>query len=346
MDFDMYASGKITLRQYVEFLDENGYSDCFHYVDDNGFGKDFVQLCLISKKDMRSPHKLSMEQMQILVTNTKRAISQFLITDTSSKTTIRDIDTYDSITTVYTDNQGAMVVETDGGKGRYTYSTPRTDDVGETIQCHCEKRWRDDEGKTHYDRYMVDCGQDAMYLAGYQYLLDTHSSSNPKALEVIKRAISGNTEGLGKRDYLSSIVNTMDGKEMRSSEVDPMMEDAYNKILKLLSLDKGEKVYFLTGKLSDGSTGSFIAKGKLIRPRPDEAMRYENAGCKKMSYRRIKYSPDTGRFIIAPKSAIYPVKMRNSLKSGTVHMEHMLAREATLDDFVKLLKVPDSRLQT
>ena len=344
MDFDMYASGKITLRQYVEFLEENGYSDCFHYVEGNGFGKDFVQLCLISKKDMRTPCRLNMDQMQILVTNAKRAVAHFLTTNTSSKTSIRDVDSYDNITTVYTDNDGGMVVETDGGKGRYTYSAPRVDDVGETIQCQCEKRWRDDEGKTHYDRHMVDCGIDAIYKAGYKYLVDTHSSSNPNALAVIKKAISGNTEGLGKRDYLSSVVNSMAGKEMQSNEVDPTMDDTYNKILKLLSLDKGEKVYFLTGKTRDDSMVNFIAKGKLIRPRPDEALRYENAGCKKMSYRRIQYSPESGRFIIAPKSAVYPVKMRNNLKSGTVPMEHMLAREATIDDFVKFLKVPDPRV--
>ena len=344
MDFDMYASGKITLRQYVDFLDDNGFSDCYHYVEGNGFGKDFIQLCLIGKNDMRTPRKLSLEQMQILVQNAKRIVAQFLTTDTSSKTSIRDVDSYDSITTAYTDNNGGMVVETDNGRTRYTYSAPRADDVGETIQSQCEKRWRDDEGKTHYDRYTVDCGIDAMYKYGYQYLLNTHSTSNTDSLVIIRKAITGNTEGLGKKDYLSSAVNAMKGEEMKSNDISPLMEDDFTQILDRLDLQKGEKVYFLQGNTSEGVPVSFIAKGKLVYPRADEAERYRNAGCQKMKYRRIKYSRDDDTFIVSPDWSTYPVKMRNKLKPGIVRMEHLLAREATLDDFVNFLGVPDPRM--
>lgn len=342
MDFDLYASGKITLRQYVDFLESNGYDDCFHYVEGNGFGKDFVQLCLISKKDNRTPCKITMEQMRILAGNTKRVVGHFLLADTSSPSGISDVDGADSITSVYTDNSGAMVVETD--RGSYRYGAPRVDDVGESIQCTCEKKWRDRDGKTRFSRYVADCGADAMYKAGYQFMLDTRSTANPAALAIIRKAVYGNTDGLKSRDYLSSVVNSINGKAMQSAEAEEGHEDVYIKILKLLSLDTGEKVYFLTGKVSDGSTKSFLAKGKLIRPRSDERLRYEDAGCKKMSFRRIAYSPDSGRFMVSQKSSVYPVKMRNNLKPSAVRMEHLLAREASLEDFVRLLGVPDPRL--
>lgn len=340
LDYEMYSSGKVTLRQYVDFLKNNGHEDCFYYVDAEGKPtdgeQDFVQLLLISKQDMRTPHKLSMEQMQILATNAKRIVAQFRSLDTSSSTTIRDVDTIDNITSAYTNREGGMVVETD--RGRYEYSAPRVDDVGTKIECTCSRKWRDDEGKTQYSTTTIDCGVDAMYKAGYQYLVNSRTSANSTALDIIRRAISGNTEGLGQRDYLSSVVNTMAGNEMKSNEVDSVEGDVYNKILKLLSLDKGEKVYHLT----DGDTMTFLAKGKLISPRPDEREHYINAGCQKLRYRPISYSADDGRFIVNAKSYVFPVKMRNNLKPSAVQMRHLLGREATLNDFIKM-GVPDPR---
>lgn len=343
LDYNVYSSGKISLRQYVDFLENNGYYDCFYYVDEKGektsVPNDFVQLCLISKKDMRTPHKLSIDQMKVLENNAKRAVGQFKATDTTSATNIRDVDTIDNITTAYTIRGGGMVVETD--RGRYEYTAPRVDDVGKKIQSTCSRRWRDDEGKTHTSTTTVDCGVDAMYNAGYQYLVKSHTSANANELDIIKRALSGNTEGLQQRDYLSAAVNAMSGNEMKSENVDSVEDNAINKILKLLSLEDKEKVYYLE---SDAKKMVFLAKGKLIAPKAAERMSYENAGCKKMSYRPISYDRESGRFIVDQKRRIYPVKLRNNIQPSAVHMEHMLAREATLDDFIRLLGVPDPRV--
>ena len=94
--------------------------------------------------------------------------------------------------------------------------------------------------------------------------------------------------------------------------------------------------------LTDGDTMTFLAKGKLISPRPDEREHYINAGCQKLRYRPISYSADDGRFIVNAKSYVFPVKMRNNLKPSAVQMRHLLGREATLNDFIKM-GVPDPR---
>lgn len=338
VDFDMYASGKVTLRQYVEFLESNGYDDCFQYVkDENGnTGSDFVQLCLISKKDKRTPITLSMDQMKILEANAKRVVNQFVNTDTTSATTLHDVDTIDNITSAYTDKYGRMVIETD--RGKYEYSAPRVNDVGNKIQSTCSRTWRTDDGKTQHSTTTVDCGMDSMYKAGYQYLLNSHTSANAQALDLIRRALSGNTEGLAQHDYLSSAVNALSGNEMKSDDADMVDGDVYNKIMKLISLGENEKVYYM-----EAPNMVFLAKGKRMALPSAERLRYENAGCVKMRYWPIEYDKDSGRFIVKD-SHVYPVKMRNNLKSSPVQMEHMLAREATLDDFIRLLGVPDPRV--
>ncbi len=345
LDFKTYASGAITLRQYVEFLENNGYDDCFTYVTDKNGRRspDFVQLCLISNKDKRTPRPLTIDEMNVLCKNSETIVKQFLDVKTDDPNRIRDVEGYDDITEAYTDPLGRMVVDTD--HSHYEYDIPKVDDVASTIVCTCSKQWRDDDGKTHYpEPYQIKCGTDAMYKAAYKYLLNSRTSANAQALDIIRRAIAGNTEGLHAKDPLSAMVNAMQGNQMKSNDVESVEGDVYNKILKLLGLEPGENVYLLTGRMTNNTFRSFVAKGKLLKPRSDERERYHNAACDKLKYRQITYSPSSGRFVFSKDARIVPVRLSSTTREPTIEMEHLYGRKATLEDFIRMgVPVPKNR---
>ncbi len=338
MDFDMYAAGKITLREYLKFLEENGYTDCFRYVSE----KDFVQIFLINGKDHKTPLNLTADQMKFVENNSQSRVNQFRDDVIDSPNHIGKIDNYDTIMNAYTDIDGRMMIDTE--RAHYEYSSPVVDDEGGVIQSTCSKQWRDDDDVWHYPTpYKVDCKSDAMYRAGYKYLLDSGTSANRHALDIIARAISGNTEGLKQKSSLAYQLNMLRGNTMKSNDVDESLVDPYNQILAQLNLKSNEKVYFLRGRDArhDGMPYSVLAKcSKVGYVDSSEREFYENAGNTKMRYQQITYSPEKGLGL--GKTYIGPVRLRSDTRSPMVHREGLLAREATLNDFLRL-GVPDPR---
>lgn len=347
LDYDMYALGKVTLRQYVEFLKHNGFTDCYDYLDSKGKvttqEQEFIQICLLSNKDKQRPRDLSEDAVKALYGNNIRKVTAFKLIDTSKSGDIRDVDGYYNITSVYTRNDGSMSIETPNSS--YYYSIPIVDDKANKITCNCEKKWIDDDGKTKHERYPIDCRTDEMYKAGYARLVEKSLSSNAEGLARIKNALSGNPEGLRQRDALSASVNALNGQGMKANPDEMLADDAYNKLVNLLRLDEGEKVYVLSYKTSAGDEIKFMAAGKLPKTYGPEAMRLKNAGCRKMVFRKISYDKKENKFHIAPRvdARITPVKFMNDIRySPVIIREYMLARDATTDDFIKLLGVPKS----
>lgn len=337
MDFDMYAAGKITLREYVDFLDKNGFSDCYHYAN-NGFGKEFVQLCQISKTDMRTPRNLSMAAMKTLIENSKRIIDQFIHEHTTNNTTIRNADNYSRITSAYTNKDGAMTVEAGHGQATYQYSIPRVDDEKHTIVCSCTKKVQSGEGPAQIETYKVDCSRDAIYKAGYQYMCDNNFTSNADGLAVIRKAVFGDVKGLGKQNYVASALNAMKGTEMKSNELDPESSDKLNKILSKLNLEKNEKVYRLDETTSEGEHIWFLVKAKPIYLSKLDREKYRLRGITPLNVCHIlKYLPEKDTFACASKYVPKNVKMKDNLQASSIYTsDYVLARPVALQDFYKM----------
>lgn len=341
MDYKTYASGVITLREYVDFLEKNGYTDCFHYVNGK-FGKEFVQLCYINPKT-NTPYKISQESMEILCGNgeAKRYVQEFLNTDTDVKR-ISEVDTYDSITSAYTDNIGTLFVEIDGGRRKYTYAPPRVNDSKGVIQSECTKEWYGDDNRKERKTYTVDCGRDAMYRYAYEYMKN-HASSKSNVLGKINAALSGNTEGLTQVDYTAHALNALNGQTMQSNDVDVSNLDAVSQIKRKLNLTPKEDLYFLQRPAFDQSNECLIVVGKLQKLNKEMSSYFNNRGCDVMSYRRVSYSPDTDAFDVAKKARTVAVKNRDNPKPTSVpnFKDYLLYRKADIKDFAYLFNYPE-----
>lgn len=341
MDYKTYASGAITLREYVDFLEKNGYTDCFQYVNGK-FGKEFVQLCYINPKT-NTPYKISPEDMETLCGNgeAKRYVQEFLNTDTDVKR-ISEVDTYDSITAAYTDNIGTLFVEIDGGRRKYTYTPPRVNDSKGVIQSECTKEWYGDDNRKERKTYTVDCGRDAMYRYAYEYM-KTHGGSKSNVLRKINSALSGNIDNLTQVDYTAHALNALNGKNMQSNEVDVSTLDAVSQIKRKLNLTPKEDLYFLQRPAFDQSNECLIVVGKLQKLNKEMFSYFNNRGCDVMSYRRVSYSPDTDTFDVAKKARTVAVKNRDNPKPTSVpnFKDYLLYRKADIKDFVYLLNYPE-----
>lgn len=344
IDYKTYASGAITLREYVDFLEKNGYTDCFHYVNGK-FGKEFVQLCYINPKT-NTPYKISQESMEILCGNgeAKRYVQEFLNTDTDVKR-ISEVDTYDSITAAYTDNIGTLFVEIDGGRRKYTYAPPRVNDSRGVIQSECTKEWYGDDNRKERKTYTVDCGRDAMYRYAYEYMKN-HAGSKSNVLGKLNAALSGNTEGLAQVDYTAHALNALNGQTMQSNDVDVSNLDAVSQIKRKLNLTPKEDLYFLQRPAFDQSNECLIVVGKLQKLNKEMSSYFNNRGCDVMSYRRVSYSPDTDAFDVAKKARTVAVKNRDNPKPTSVpnFKDYLLYRKADIKDFVYLLNYPEPKV--
>lgn len=346
MDYEMYASGRITLRQYVDYLKENDYLDCFYYVDEEGKPTtkphDFVQVLLIANKDKKTPRIMSAESLDIVKQNNIRIVTQYRLINTSKPNDVRDADGYSGIESAYAMNDGSMAIET--VRSDLRYSAPKANPETGKITCVCEKSWTGDEGKGQSRRYTVDCRTDEMYRAGYAYLLKKSLSSNAAGLERIKNALAGNHVALVQTDGVSAAVNAAMGRGIESTPDTTIGDDKFSSFLKSLGLQPGETVYVLSYTNSENEEMRFLAAGRMPRVTAKERLYLKNTGCEKMEYRKITFDPTKKKIrVVSPRYAETAlVKFRNNLKYSPVRVSHMLAREANMEDFVKLLKLPKS----
>lgn len=341
MDYKTYASGAITLREYVDFLEKNGYTDCFQYVDGK-FGKEFVQLCYINPKT-NTPYKISLQQMETLCDNdkSKRYVQEFLNTDASVKR-LSEVDTYDSITSAYTDPIGTLYVEIDGGRRKYTYAPPHVNDSEGIIQSECTKEWYGADNKKERKTYPVDCGKDAMYRYAYEYMKN-HAGSKANVLGKINAALSGHTEGLKQVDYTAHALNALNGNNMQSNEVDISNLDPVSQIKIKLNLKPKEDLYFLQKPAFEHSNACLIVAGTLRKLNKEMFTYFNNRGCDVMSYRKVSYSPEDGTFSVSKTGRTVAVKNRDNPKPTLVpnFQDYLLYRKADIKDFVNVLNYPD-----
>lgn len=345
IDYKTYASGAITLRQYVNFLEKNGYTDCFQYVDGK-FGKEFVQLCYINPKT-KTPYKISLEQMETLCDNdkSKRYVQEFLNTDSSVKR-ISEVDTYDSITSAYTDNIGTLYVEIDGGRRKYTYAPPRVNDSDGVIQSECTKEWYGADNKKERKTYPVNCGKDAMYRYAYEYMIK-HGGSNANALSKMNAALSGNTDGMGQVDYTAHAINSLKGKNMQSNAIDLSTLDPVSQIKRKLNLKPKEDLYFLQRPAFDNSNECLIVVGTFPRLNAEMYRKFDNRGCDAMTYHKVSYSPEDDTFNVSKTGRTVAVKNRDKPKPTLVpsFKDYLLYRKADIKDFEYLLNYPAPKVE-
>lgn len=339
IDYKAYASGAITLRQYVNFLEKNGYDDCFQYVGGK-FGKEFVQLCLINPKT-NNPYKITLDQMNTLCGNnkSKRFIQEFLNIDTTANH-ISEIDTYDNITSAYTDNLGTLTVQIDGGRREYIYKPPHVNDAAKAIQSECTKAWYEGDKKKH-KTYTVDCSRDALYRYAYDYMRN-HGGSKSNVLSKIHAALSGNTTGLKKLDYAAHIMSRFNGTTMQSNEIDMSQADALNEIKHTLGLKPGEDLYFLQPPAYEGSTKCSLVIGWFPKLKEDRKKWYDARGCEALRFRMIEsYNPAYDEFTLGTTETI-PVKRLDKSRPSliTTGYRYLMYRPAYISDFVKLLHYP------
>ena len=340
LDYKAYASGVITLRQYVNFLKKNGYTDCFHYVETPEFGKEFVQLCYINP-DTRTPYVISRDDMITLCNNdkSKRAVQEFLYTNTN-KTRLSEVDTADNITSASVDRIGTLSVEIDGGRRRYVYTMPKVNHDGKVIQSECTKSWFEGN-KAVSKKTTIDCGKDAMYRHAYEYLVK-HSSSNAPQLKKINAALSGNIDGLATLDYAAKAVQDLSGNSMQSNEIDQSSEDALNQLKRKFNLTGKEDLYFLQMPAYENSNMRILGVGKIMGIPKKDYTYYKDRGLQVMSYRFIsKYLPETDTFAVNRHPTTVDVKNMHHPASSTASARgYLLYRPATVKDFEVLLHYP------
>jgi hypothetical protein len=340
LDFKAYTSGVITLRQYVNFLEKNGYNDCFRYVETPEFGKDFVQLCYINP-DTKTPYVISREDMITLCNNdkSKRAVQDFLYTDTSTEN-LSEVDTADNITSASVDRIGTLTVEIDGGRRRYEYTMPKVNHEAKAIQSECTKSWFDGN-KAVRKQYTINCGKDAMYRHAYEYLVK-HSTTNSPQLKKINAALSGNIEGLATLDYAAKAVQDLSGNSMQSNEIDQSSEDALNQLKRKFNLKGNEDLYFLQMPAYENSNMRILGVGKILGIPKKYYGYYKDRGLQVMSYRFIsKYNPETDTFAVNKHPTTVDVKnIRHPASSTASARGYLLYRPATVKDFEVLLHYP------
>ena len=224
--------------------------------------------------------------------------------------------------------------------------------VGKAIVSTRTKRWFGEDGKADYERKVIDCSKDAMYKMGYTFLAK-HATGDPDVLNIIHKAASGKIEGLKAKDAIATKINELNGMTMQSNDLDLSVESGLNRIVRKIkedtnSVDSPEKVYILTLPARENSNQFAFVLGNIVnKRRMSQKVRegLDNIGCEELRCRKLKYIPETNKFVADKNSGPVKVKLLDNIKSANgMDNEHFLARLATEEDF-RLLGYPVSNVR-